>query len=79
MPWARMVAFRELGTWAWLTATQITISLQICMQGWVTTSATLESLSSDGEAHYKKCTENHDAYIAHSVSPTADFKNQPKQ
>ena len=62
MPWACMVAFRGLGTWAWLTATQITIlSLQICMQGWITMSVTSESLSSDGQAHDRKCTENHDA------------------
>ena len=61
MPWACMVAFRGLGTWAWLTATQIILSLQICMQGWITMSVTSESLSSDGQAHDRKCTENHDA------------------
>ena len=62
MPWACMLAFWGLGTWAWLTATQVTIlSLQICTQGWVTTSATSESLSSDGEAHDRKCAENRDA------------------
>ena len=79
MPWARMVAFRGLGTWAWLTATEITIlSLQICMQAWVTTSATLEMWAVTERLMIENA-ENHDAYIAHSVSPTADFKNQPKQ